>query len=39
MCYVGKVVKENLSQLNDILATKGALKAQLVSFDIFSNLF
>ena len=39
MCQVGKVVNENISQqLNGVLATEGAIKAQLVFFVIFSNL-
>ena len=39
MCKVGKVVNENTSQLNGILVTEGTIKAQLVFFVIFSNLF
>ena len=39
MCNVGKVVNENISQLNGILVTEGAIKAQLVFFVIFSSLF
>ena len=39
MCLVGKVVNENISLLNGLLATEGAPKAQFVSFVIFSNLY
>ena len=41
MCKVGKVVNENMSQLNSILVTEGAIKAQSIFLLLlfFSNLF
>ena len=39
MCQVAKVVDENILQLNNKAATEGAIKAQLVFFVIFFNLF
>ena len=39
MCWVGKVVDENISQLNGITATEGAIKAQLVFFVTFRSFF
>ena len=39
MCQVGKEVDENISQLNGKTANEGAIKAKLVIFVIFFNLF
>ena len=39
MGQVGKVVDENIAQLNGKTATEGAIKTQLVFFVIFFNLF
>ena len=39
MCQVAKVVDENISHLNGKTATEGAIKAQLVFFVTFFNLF